>query len=220
MEKEPLILGIDCSGGMTSLGLALGNKLLGETNLLLGRKQSELLPSLVSHMLSGWNFQLKDLHVLALTKDPGFFSGIRVGLAYGTSLAFSLGISTVSLSSLEVLAWGALPEEGALIMALMPAQRGAYFCGAYRVGEKALSVFAEEACLSAREVCSLAQEMCRQGSLYCVADLSCGEIPDFANLSVRFQRGYLRGTSLALLGGMKKVDKADSLSPRYLRTTW
>ena len=125
-----LILGIDCSGAMTSVGLASGEEELGESNLLLGRRQSRELPRMVSEMLRLGEGELNDLSALAVTRGPGFFSGIRVGISYGLSLAFSLNIPVIPLSSLEVLAFGAALEEIPVI-SLIPAKRGAFFCGAY-----------------------------------------------------------------------------------------
>ena len=214
-----IILGIDCSGGMTSLGLASEKEILGETNLLLGRRQSAALPHMVSDMLSLWKLELKDLSVLTVTRGPGFFSGIRVGLSYTLSLAFSLNIPVVSLSSLEVLAFGAA-SEGVPVLALLPAKRGAYFYGAYLLEEGNLRILEDEAFLTSSEVAERGRALSRKGPCLCVLDQSCSEEPSFEGASILPVTACIRGTSLVSLACRKKAVSPEEIRPSYLRVPW
>jgi len=213
------ILGIDCSGGMTSLGLASEKEILGEINLLLGRRQSVALPQMVADMLSLWKVELKDLSALAVTRGPGFFSGIRVGLSYALSLAFSLNIPVISLSSLEVLAFGAACE-GVPVLALLPAKRGAYFYGAYMLEKGTLRIVEEEAFLSASEVVERGRALAQKGPCFCALDRSCSEMPSFERTSILSVATCIRGTSLVSLARQRKAVSPEEIRPSYLRVTW
>jgi tRNA threonylcarbamoyladenosine biosynthesis protein TsaB len=88
-----------------NLGLADSNKLYGEDNVNAGRAQAELLPGAVAGFLSKHGFALADLEKIAVTTGPGYYTGVRVGLAYATSLAEGLGIGVAPVSSLYALAY-------------------------------------------------------------------------------------------------------------------
>jgi tRNA threonylcarbamoyladenosine biosynthesis protein TsaB len=88
-----------------NLGLADGDKPLGEEAFNSDRRQSETLPGAVGCFLSKHGLALRDLGLIAVTVGPGYYTGIRVGLAYASALAESLGIKTAPVSTLRVLAW-------------------------------------------------------------------------------------------------------------------
>jgi len=217
---ENLILGIDCSGGMTSVALASEEEVLGENNLLLGRRQSRELPRMVSEMLRLGEGELNDLSALAVTRGPGFFSGIRVGISYGLSLAFSLNIPVIPLSSLEALAFGAA-LEGIPVISLIPAKRGAFFFGAYILHHGEFSPLQEESFLSLSQVEERGGELAEQyPSVLCAADISCGETPAFAAMGVTLVKTHIRGLKLLELARQRESQNPETLKASYLRTTW
>ncbi len=215
-----LLLGIDCSGAMTSVALASEVEALGESNLLLGRRQSRELPRMVSEMLRLGEAELNDLSALALTRGPGFFSGIRVGISYGLSLAFSLKVPVIPLSSLEVLAFGSALEKIPVI-SLIPAKRGAFFCGAYILHQGEFSPLREESFLSLSQVEERARELGEQyPQVLCAADISCAETPAFEAMGVTLMKTHIRGLKLLELARGRESQNPEILKASYLRTTW
>ena len=97
------LLACDCSNRWSCLGLAVDGEVRGALNLDLGRGQAAQLPLMVEKLLSGEGLKLSDLSVLAVTTGPGYFTGIRIGMAYVAALAYALGIEVVPISSLEVV---------------------------------------------------------------------------------------------------------------------
>lgn len=98
------ILGIDCSTRWTNIGLAVDGMIVGDINMSIGRRQSSLLPSLVTQILSNSGFALDSVDAVSVTSGPGYFTGIRVGLSYGCALAEGIGRKVVIVDSLSALA--------------------------------------------------------------------------------------------------------------------
>ena len=99
------VLGINCAGRWTNAGVADGGAILAETNRELARRQSELLPSIAEETLAAAGVALGDISLVALGTGPGYYTGIRAGIAYGAALARALGVKAVPLSSLELFVW-------------------------------------------------------------------------------------------------------------------
>lgn len=125
-----IILGIDCCTRWTNLGLAVDGVILSEMNLNIGRQQASKLPELVEHMLTMQNIVLEDISAVALTVGPGYFTGVRVGIAYGCALAKGLEIPVIPLSTLEVMAYSA-SKFGITAVPLVWAGRGGVYAAAY-----------------------------------------------------------------------------------------
>ncbi|MBR1486773.1 MAG: tRNA (adenosine(37)-N6)-threonylcarbamoyltransferase complex dimerization subunit type 1 TsaB, partial [Synergistaceae bacterium] len=99
------ILAIDCCLKLTGAALMLDDKILvNQQNL--GRRQSGELPKMVEELLRENKISFSELDYIALTNGPGYFTGIRVGAAYSTGLAYAAGIKIIPVSTLEFLSHG------------------------------------------------------------------------------------------------------------------
>lgn len=98
------VLGIDCSTKWTNMGLAIDGRIAGEVNMSVGRRQSLILPAMLGQLLFNAGADLHSVDALCITSGPGYFTGIRVGLAYGCALAEGLDKRVVIIDSLTALA--------------------------------------------------------------------------------------------------------------------
>lgn len=96
-----IVLGIDCSTKWTNVGVASNGEVLAEVNLELGRSQSSRLPSLVEQTLEEAQTAIADIELIAVGNGPGYYTGIRTGVAYAAAFAEALKIEAVALSTLE-----------------------------------------------------------------------------------------------------------------------
>ena len=72
----------------------------------LGRRQTQELPHMAERLMKSNGLTWESLDYVALTNGPGYFTGIRVGAAYASGLAYASGAKVIPVSSLEVLAFG------------------------------------------------------------------------------------------------------------------
>ena len=151
-----LVLGIDCSMRWTSLGLALDGEVLAEINCDLGRAQAEKLPLLVDQLLFQNGRTLAELAHIAVTVGPGYYTGIRVGLAYACALAEGLSLPVVPIPTLYPF----IRDLRLLPYTLVPvlrARRTSFYASIYRENEReqspvaAAGYFEEDALLTLLE---------------------------------------------------------------------
>jgi len=100
-----LILGIDTSTDICSIGLCQSRKFLGEINIKLKRRHSERLLPLIDRLLSESGYDIQDINGVAVTKGPGSFTGLRIGLSTVQAFKQSLDIPVYSVSTLQYMAF-------------------------------------------------------------------------------------------------------------------
>ncbi|WP_286846680.1 MULTISPECIES: tRNA (adenosine(37)-N6)-threonylcarbamoyltransferase complex dimerization subunit type 1 TsaB [Aminobacterium] len=128
--SQNIILGLDCATRWTNLGVSIDGTVIGEINVNIGREQASKLPELVNKLLDLTDIALNQISAVALTVGPGYFTGVRVGLAYGCALAKGLGISVIPLTTLEVMAFPVV-RMGVVAIPIIWAGRGGVYCAAY-----------------------------------------------------------------------------------------
>ena len=114
------ILAIDCCLKLTGVALMTGDKIFMNQQDL-GRRQSGELPKMTEKLLSENKISFNELDYVALTNGPGYFTGIRVGAAYASGLAYASGAKIIPVSTLEMLAH---KISGKKILALIYAGHG------------------------------------------------------------------------------------------------
>ena len=125
-KEVPLLLVIDTTGPTLSLGLDDGRRLRRASRTMPAKHDRHLWP-LLDRLLARSGRSLTDIELVAAARGPGRFTGVRIGLAFATILAKSLGRPAVGPTTLEALAHAAgegLPS-GTRRAALTPAVR---FC--------------------------------------------------------------------------------------------
>ena len=96
-------LGIDASGKVAGAALVRDGELLGEITLCLGLTHSEtLLPACIS-LLEQAKVSIEEIDLIACTKGPGSFTGLRIAAATAKGLALARSIPILGISTLEML---------------------------------------------------------------------------------------------------------------------
>lgn len=109
MITSSLVLAIDTSGPVTSMGLGRS----GEPGFAVfeegGRKHAEVIDGLmlqVQHHLAG-----QQPEAIAVGVGPGPYSGLRVGIAFAIGLGRAWQCSVVGVCSLDAIAWAVVDEH-------------------------------------------------------------------------------------------------------------
>lgn len=125
-----IILGIDCSTRKTNVALIKEDKIIGEISVELGRKQSTELPLLVERLLLNADIDLNEINYIAVGNGPGYYTGIRTGVAYSSALAEALNIKVIPVSTLLSLSYD-LREQYNYIAPVLKARKYSLYCALY-----------------------------------------------------------------------------------------
>ena len=98
------ILAADTGTAINTVAITDDHQVLGEVTIRCGRAHSERLLETVEWLLAETALSLKDLDALAITRGPGSFTGLRIGIATWKGLALGAGLPLVGVSTLDALA--------------------------------------------------------------------------------------------------------------------
>lgn len=126
------ILAIDTSN--YSLGIALLNEetVMGEyiTNVKVNHSV-RAMPA-IEALMRDCGVSPKQLTKIVVAKGPGSYTGVRIGVTIAKTLAWSLGIPIVGVSSLEILTASIGRYFTGYVSPLFDARRGQIYTGLYR----------------------------------------------------------------------------------------
>ena len=121
----PLILAIDASTYAGSAALLRGSDVLAECTVAMrGEREERLMPAIAA-MLDQAGAQATSLDALACGAGPGSFTSLRIAASIAKGMAISLDRPLYAVSSLLLVATGAVPPLAAGRYAVMlDAMRG------------------------------------------------------------------------------------------------
>lgn len=87
-----------------------------------GYSHAEKLHVFIEEILKETTVGIKDLKAIAVSKGPGSYTGLRIGVSTAKGLCYALGIPLISVDTLQVLAKKVDVESG-LIIPMIDARR-------------------------------------------------------------------------------------------------
>lgn len=127
-----LLLGIETSNQSGSLALLQEGQLLSARELpAAGRRHARMLLPEIQDMLRQLSILPKQLECIAVSIGPGSFTGLRVGVVCGKTLAYAVQCPLVAVDTHLAIA-SRLPDEVQEASILDDALRGEIFVGEYR----------------------------------------------------------------------------------------
>lgn len=108
-----LILAADTSLPVLSIALVRDSRVIGSIALEgTGSRNEKLLPA-IDWILGESKVDRREIEHFAVTRGPGSFTGVRIGLATIQGLALVLGRKVTAISTHEAALWsGGIPPEG------------------------------------------------------------------------------------------------------------
>ncbi|MCF6332507.1 MAG: tRNA (adenosine(37)-N6)-threonylcarbamoyltransferase complex dimerization subunit type 1 TsaB [Draconibacterium sp.] len=131
------ILNIETSTEVCSVAISKNGQLLFKEETSEGLSHSELLTVFIEDLLSENNFKLSDLDAVAVSKGPGSYTGLRIGVSVAKGLCYGLDIPLLSVNSLEIMGIYAIrhltqyPNENALFCPMIDARRMEVYTALY-----------------------------------------------------------------------------------------
>ena len=125
------ILAIDTSNFPLGVALIDEDKVIGEYMTNVKRNHSLKAMPAVEQLLKDCDTDVKELTKIVVANGPGSYTGVRIGVTLAKTLAWSLDIPLVPVSSLAVLASSGRYFNGYL-SPIFDARRGQVYTGLYR----------------------------------------------------------------------------------------
>lgn len=100
------------------------------------RLQTDLLLPMVEEILAEAGITLKQLDVLAYSRGPGAFTGVRIAAAAVQAIAYARDLPVLPVSSLQTLAQGAWRVHGAeRVLSVFDARMNEVYVGGYALAD-------------------------------------------------------------------------------------
>lgn len=115
------ILGVDSTATSASASILSDDKILSLEFSNTGLTHSQTLLTMVDNALKTANLSINDIDYFAVSKGPGSFTGVRIGVALIKGLSQPLNKKCIAVSTLEVIA-KPLENTGVLAVAVMDAR--------------------------------------------------------------------------------------------------
>lgn len=125
------ILALDSSNQALSVALVEDGRLLAETLLAIKKNHSISLMPTVDFLVAQVGWTPKDLERIVVAQGPGSYTGLRVSVATAKTLAYTLQIDLVGVSSLQSLVPADLSGR---VVPLIDARRNSVYAGVYENG--------------------------------------------------------------------------------------
>lgn len=155
-----LIIGIESSTRILDVIVWEDGVPLAENVSARERLHASLLVPYVEDVIRESGVSMELIDAIAVSKGPGSFTGLRIGVTAAKTLAYCLGKPVVGVPTLDVLAWNAIASES-YICPVADARRGEiYFCIYKASGENRLDTIAGPGILTPER---LGQECTRLG---------------------------------------------------------
>ena len=129
------ILALDSCSVTASAALLENGELWCERFINNGLTHSQTLMPLVDEVLKECDVKPADLDALAITKGPGSFTGVRIGIAALKGMGDALGIPCIGVSSLEAAAQPFYNGDS-LVCAVMDARCNQVYTASFYKGER------------------------------------------------------------------------------------
>lgn len=125
------LLALETATEACSVALWLGGE-CRERYQIAPRAHAELILPMAEALLQEAGLRLTALDAVAFGRGPGAFTGVRVATAVAQALGFAAELPVVPISTLAVLAQGALREgPGDRVLAMLDARMGELYWGAF-----------------------------------------------------------------------------------------
>lgn len=97
---SPLILHIETGTSICSVALSSGGTLLGLKENNNGKAHAQQLSLFIDELITENNLKYNNLNAVVVSKGPGSYTGLRIGVATAKGICFGLNIPLIAIDSL------------------------------------------------------------------------------------------------------------------------
>ena len=152
-----IVLSIDSSSKVATVAILKDDVLLGEYILNDKREHSVILMPLIENLLKECNLSIDDIDGYVVSKGPGSFTGLRIGMATIKGMSFGNNKPYISISSLDALAYNLISFNG-IICPIMDALRENVYTAVYKNNNDRLEKIMDYTALDIDELVNLLKD--------------------------------------------------------------
>jgi len=215
------MLCVDTATEVCGIGLAVDGRCELEVMLTSGLTHTKVLMEGIQTAMALLGWETTELDAVAVTRGPGSFTGLRIGISAVKGLAFALGKPLIGVSSLEVLAHQA-PDGYPVVCPIIDARRKEVYWSLFHRTDQGLQRVCEERAGAAADAAGQAADRCffiGNGALLYAKELK-ARCPD-AGFAGAAELNMPRPAVVARLAGRRMaaglIEDVRSFRPVYLR---
>lgn len=215
------VLAIDTSNYTLGIAIIDEEKVIGEYITNVKKNHSIRVMPAIEMLLKDCDLTPNDLTKIVVAEGPGSYTGVRIGVTIAKTLAWTLNIPLVGVSSLEILAAAVGRYFPGAVSPLFDARRGQIYTGLYQYENGKIKTVEKDQILQSKD---WAKQLTRlaQPVLFVGNDLplhreiiveEMGELARFAELTELNPRP----SELAFLGMNRDGEEVHNFVPNYIR---
>lgn len=117
----------NCSVAIAHEGLVVAFKEIAELNY----SHAEQLHVFIQEVLLEAAISLSDIKAIAVSKGPGSYTGLRIGVSAAKGLCYALNIPLIAIPTLKSLSLQCQPKAGEVVLPMLDARRMEVYINAY-----------------------------------------------------------------------------------------
>lgn len=117
------ILAFDTSGGSFSAALCEEGVILAEETITTKETHARHVMPVIDRIISSAGIHISKVDLIAVSRGPGSFTGLRIGLGVAKGLSYALALPLVGVSALDALVWP-FRNSAKAVCAIVDARRG------------------------------------------------------------------------------------------------
>ncbi|MCA1322143.1 tRNA (adenosine(37)-N6)-threonylcarbamoyltransferase complex dimerization subunit type 1 TsaB [Bacillus tianshenii] len=214
------VLAIDTSSYVLGVAVVEEDRVIGELVTNLNKNHSVRAMPAVERLLKDCEITPDTIDRIVVGRGPGSFTGVRIGVTLAKTLAWSLNVPLVGVSSLELLAANGRYFKG-MISPIMDARRGQVYTGLFSWEKAGVQTLVEDVNIALTDWLGMLKEK-NEDVLFIGNDVHLhketiieylGEMAHFAQTS----ENCPRPSELALIGLDREAEDVHSFVPNYTR---
>jgi len=129
-----IILSIETSTDVCSVALHRDGELFACYNIVKEKSHASTITLLIQHLLTETGIDKKQLSAVAVSKGPGSYTGLRIGVSTAKGLCFALGIPLIGVSTLTAMAQqiAVFNYNHYMLCPMIDARRMEVYCSIYK----------------------------------------------------------------------------------------
>lgn len=220
------ILSLEASANTVSVAVVESDKLIGEYTINHKKTHSQTLMPMIEELLKNCEIDAESIDLVAVSKGPGSFTGLRIGVETAKALAHGLKKPIAGVDTTYAMAHNLLAADpNKLIVPIMDARRNQVYTGIYKTSGTEIETVFETAAMGIDELATKIKET-NKNAIFLGDGVAVhsgflketlGSLAEFAPINNSMQRASSVALAAKDAYKNKEFDTYLSLVPEYLR---